>query len=118
MLFCPGCGIRTFIARGAEGDGFGKAVSRDLSTIGLSEAQLKRLGFESEVDAKDVKAYVPVDEWGPGYLLRVNAFALDADQKGLDLREWQEKGWVQYVNWYDEVQGAASHERPYRFGAY
>jgi hypothetical protein len=118
QLFCPTCGVKVLIARAEKEDAFGKVVTRDLSTIGLSNSQLKALGFENEDGAKNVKGYVPVDEWSPEHLLRVNAYALDGDQKGLDLREWQEKGWIQYVNWYDEVRGASSHERPFHFGAY
>jgi hypothetical protein len=120
LLFCPTCGIRAFIAETPVGEPMGEITSQDLSILGLSQSQLKRLGFENEDDAKAVRVNIPGTGWKDGttHFLRVNAHALDADQKGLDLREWHERKWVQYVNWFDEVDGARSYERPFHFGAY
>lgn len=120
LLFCPTCGIRAFINEGPEGKPLGKLVSKDLSKIGLSLSQLQQLGFESERDATDVTVHVPCDEWDSAatHSLRINAHALDKGQEMLDLREWHERKWVQYVNWLDEIDGARSYERPFHFGAY
>jgi hypothetical protein len=118
LLFCPTCGIRAFIAEAPEGEPIGEIVTKDLSSIGLSQSQLKKLGFEN--DAEEVKVHVTGNTWKEGitHWLRVNAHALDADQEGLDIREWHERKWVQYVNWFDEVDGARSYDRPFHFGTY
>lgn len=94
--------------------------SQDLSSIGLSPSQLTQLGFDNAADLTAVNVLVPKDDWSElsTHMLRVNAHALDAAQEGLDLREWHERKWVQYVNWYDEVDGARSYERPFHYGTY
>jgi len=119
-LFCPTCGIRAFIAESPVGEPLFETIEKDISNIGLSESQLRQLGFKNEADAKAVVVNVPTEGWNEGitHWLRVNAHALDAGQDDLDLREWHERNWVQYVNWYDEVNGARSYERPFHFGAY
>jgi len=120
ILFCPTCGIRVLNVRAPAGEPIGEIVVKDLSNIGLSQEQLKRLGFENEADASEVKVHVPSAGWKEliTHFLRINAHALDAGQEGLDLREWHERKWVQYVNWFDEVDGARSYDRPFHFGAY
>jgi hypothetical protein len=76
--FCGKCGVRCFAFSG-EGE------VRDV------------LG----VDGKEVKAWTCKQEgWveaKTGYL-SVNAATLDADQDGLDLRQWTEKGWISYLD--------------------
>jgi hypothetical protein len=120
LLFCPTCGVRALVSLLPPGDSFGEIVTKDLSDIGLSQSQLKQLGFQDEADAKAVKVCVTGDAWQEGrtHMLRVNAQTLDANQEGLDVREWHEKKWVQYVNWLDEVRGASSYDRPFHSGTY
>jgi hypothetical protein len=120
LLFCPTCGIRAFVTMLPAGEPFGEVVTKDISNIGLSLSQLKQLGFQDDVEAKTVKVCVPGDGWKEGrtHMMRVNANVLDARQEGLDLREWHEKKWVQYVNWLDEVNGARSYDRPFHSGSY
>ena len=49
--------------------------------------------------------------------LRVNAQSLDPQQGGLDLREWHDRQWIQYVNMLNEIPGA-QYDRPYEGGTY
>lgn len=39
-----------------------------------------------------------------GSYLSINAVTLDANQEGLDLREWHEKGWVRYLDCLGEKE--------------
>ena len=96
-------------------DGEGEIVERDLTSQEIDLAKAKIEG-----DGKKVKVWSPKAEgWEEEKtsFLRVNAQTLAPRQEGLDLREWQEKHWVQYVNWLDEVKGA-QYDRPYEGGAY
>lgn len=50
-----------------------------------------------------------------GYL-SINAATLEPDQKGLDLREWTEKGWIAYLDQRGEE--VARLGRPHDGGMY
>jgi hypothetical protein len=116
LLFCPTCGVRCFHIEGPQGKDVGVVVERDIAAEGIDLAKAKVKG-----DGTKVKVWVPnPDGWKEEEenWLRINATSLDAEQEGLDLREWTEKKWIQYVNWLDEVDGARSYEKPFRCGAY
>jgi hypothetical protein len=80
--FCPACGVRCFAFRG--------------------ESEVR----EVEVDGEKVQAWTARregwDEPNTGYL-SVNAVTLEPGQEGLSLKEWHEKGWIQYLDTKDEA---------------
>ena len=53
-----------------------------------------------EVEEKATKAWVATN----AKYLSVNAITLDAGQEGLDLREWTEKGWIEYYDNRDDKE--------------
>jgi len=84
--FCPTCGVRTFAH---WGEGFIDEV--DLSSV-LGED-------EGKEDGKLTKVWRPKEQAEPEEsYFSVNGMTFDAGQKGLDLREWHEKGWIGYVD--------------------
>ncbi|KAL6852737.1 hypothetical protein ACO1O0_007285 [Amphichorda felina] len=108
FFFCRNCGGRCFIFMGE-----GEVVDADLGALGVGEGT--------------VKAWRPKkDGWKEGKVkhgcyLSVNAYTLDPDQEGLDLREWKEKKWVYYLDDLKSGQegaGGPSYERPHPGGAY
>ncbi len=61
----------------------------DVEGLGSSEVwMIKREGWNEDT--------------GSSYL-SVNTATLEPDQEGLDLREWAEKGWIQYFDSRHEV---------------
>jgi hypothetical protein len=98
--FCTTCGVRCFTLRGN------------------SEIE------EVELEGKKVKVWKAATEgWReasgprprPSYF-SINAITLDVGQKGLDLRQWHENGWIRYVDSLDGTVGA--WEKPQRGGTY
>ncbi|KAH7371451.1 hypothetical protein BKA64DRAFT_677031 [Cadophora sp. MPI-SDFR-AT-0126] len=82
-FFCGKCGVRCFSFIG-EGE--------------VRDAEIEGLGTRNVWTPKK-------EDWveGGGSYLSVNAATLDAEQEGLDLREWTEKGWIAYLDIKDEV---------------
>lgn len=73
-----------------------------------------------EGDGTKVKVFQPkADGWQEEkeHWFRINALTLDAKQEGLDLREWKEKKWIQYVDSLDETY-AFDYDRPFLGGTY
>lgn len=62
----------------------------------------KREGYEEEKTA----------------MLRVIATSLDAEQEGLDMREWHEKGWIVYANGLKDQRDGQRLGKPFPGGAY
>lgn len=91
-LFCKTCAVRCFAFVGE-----GEVVSE----AGISVWAPKKEGWEE----------------GKGCYLSVNAQTLDAGQEGLDLREWQEKGWIHYLDCLDEKEDD-QWGKPHRGGCY
>ncbi len=60
-------------------------------------------GLKTEVWSAKREGWVEGAEEGTGYL-SVNAATLEAGQEGLDLREWQDKGWIAYLDTKDGVE--------------
>jgi hypothetical protein len=108
--FCKTCGVRCFLIEGE-----GEVNEVDLASPG--DVDLERAKIEG--DGTKVKVFQPNKDWKEegNACLRINALTLDAKQEGLDLREWGEKKWIQYVNWLEEIQGY-DYERPYVSGTY
>ena len=94
--FCSVCGVRCFDFSGDS----------EFTTTAL--------------EGKEVRAWKPKSEgWKEnttGYV-SINAYTLDPDQQGLDLREWHEKGWISYLDYKDEV-GEDRFGEPYPGGMY
>lgn len=120
-LFCKGCGMRCVSVRGAGG-----VATLDVDEAGLGPVadRLREAGLvgpEGKVTAW--RPEKPIGEEGAwnGYL-SINGYSLDADQEGLDLREWKEKGWVLYLDLLElKGKGCAAevqYERPQDGGAY
>ena len=109
-LFCKTCGVRCFFIEGE-----GEINEIDLVAAGVDLKKAKVEGNGTKVKVFQPKAEGWQEEKKDWF--RVNAMTLDARQEGLDLREWTEKKWIQYVNQLDEVQGC-DYERPYSGGAY
>lgn len=85
FYFCPNCGVRCF------------------AFFGQSEVR------EEEVDGEKRRVWAPKKEgWiegtnANGYLT-VNAATLEPGQEGLSLKEWHEKGWIQYLDCKNEAE--------------
>lgn len=75
-MFCGVCGVRCFTFRD-EGE--------------VKEVEVEINGVNGKRKVWSVKR----DGWEENGL-SVNACTLDAGQEGLDLREWMEKGWIEY----------------------
>jgi hypothetical protein len=114
MFFCPRCGVRCFFIYGPS-----EAVGRDLAADGVDVA---KAGLDPE--KKTHAVWRPRAEgWKEEeeHWFRVNAMTLEAGQEGLDLREWTDKKWVQYVNMlpdYVEPGNRGSYEKPFEGGCY
>ncbi|KAB8292472.1 hypothetical protein EYC80_008188 [Monilinia laxa] len=106
--FCGTCGVRPF----AMGLDFrnGEIRKVNLRETGVTEANGKEVSEgETEVwmcpkEGKGVDGKTVEWEEGKTGYLSVNATALEAGQEGCDLREWHEKGWINYldsslINW-------------------
>jgi hypothetical protein len=91
-LFCSKCGVYCFILQGPEN--LGVVGERDLAGKGV-DLKLAKI----EGNGRSAKVWVPNAEvWKEeqNCALRVNAMTLESGQDGLDLREWKEKGWIEY----------------------
>ena len=77
FYFCPTCGVRCFAFSG--------------------ESEVR----EVEIDGNKQQVWTPKragwNEPGTGYL-SVNGITLEPGQEGLNLKEWHEKGWIQYLD--------------------
>lgn len=79
------------------------------------EADLGELGVEGEEKGKMVKAWKPKAEgWEEsarkGSYLSVNGYTLDADQKGLDPREWVDNKTMMYLDFLHQEKGRDEYE--------
>ena len=96
--FCSVCGVRCFDFTGE-------------SELGTAT---------TNIEGEQVPAWRPRKEgWKDnvtGYL-SVNAATLEPGQPGLDLREWHEKSWIQYLDCKEEV-GEDRFGEPYAGGMY
>lgn len=77
---------------------------------------------EVEIEGKKVKVWgAKAEGWVEGAqngcYLTINAATLDAGQKGLDLREWHEKGWIAYLDLLGE-EGENRLGKPFEGGMY
>ena len=113
-LFCKTCGGRCFSFKGPD-----EVVSVDLAGLGVGEDVCKRAGAEVD-DQGRTTVWKPKDGFveSPEHrYLSVNAHSLDAEQEGLDLREWHEQGCVQY---YDLLKdsGETRYWTPFEGGIY
>lgn len=96
-FFCGKCGVRCFNLTG-EGE------VRDVEIEGEGMKKVWTAKREGWVE-------------GEGSYLSVNAATLEADQEGLDLREWTEKGWIAYLDIKNEV-GEDRLRKPHHGGMY
>ncbi|PQE23292.1 duf636 domain-containing protein [Rutstroemia sp. NJR-2017a BVV2] len=106
-LFCGTCGVRCFAFAGE-----GETVTVDLGALGVKGKDGEVLG--------EVEAWRPKKEgWEEGYrsYVSINATSLEAGQEGLDLREWHEKGWINYLDTLDEKEENRLG-KPHRGGMY
>ncbi|KAH8589258.1 hypothetical protein B0O99DRAFT_523583 [Bisporella sp. PMI_857] len=117
--FCSRCGVRCFSFMG-EGHITTRAIP-DPSTSSTSTASTAAPAPATH----EQKIWAPSlclsgDNWqessGLRCYLSVNATTLDARQEGLDLREWHEKGWIQYLDCLEEV--GEDTDVPYPGGMY
>ncbi|KAF2862391.1 hypothetical protein K470DRAFT_9674 [Piedraia hortae CBS 480.64] len=108
--FCRECGVHCFAFGSPDGTGspHGEIVTVTRTSLGLTPPE------------GDVEVWRPKeagwDEGRKGYL-SINATTLDADQAGLDLREWHEKKWIAYVDCKDGV-GMLREGEPHQGGVY
>jgi hypothetical protein len=113
MFFCPKCGVRCFFIYGPS-----ETVALDLAAEGvdLQKAQADPSG-KALVWRPKAEGWKEEEE----HWFRVNAVTLEARQEGLDMREWTDKKWVQYVNMLDddaEPGNRASYDKPFEGGCY
>lgn len=75
-----------------------KCAVRCFAFAGESEVSEREIdGVKTKVWSAKKEGWIEGLSEGTGYL-SVNAATLDADQEGLDLREWTEKGWIAYLD--------------------
>jgi hypothetical protein len=83
FYFCPKCGVRCFAFSG--------------------DSELR----EIEVGGEKQQVWTPKREgWienKTGYL-SVNGVTLEPGQEGLNMKEWHEKGWIQYLDAKNDVE--------------
>ncbi|KAF2436274.1 hypothetical protein EJ08DRAFT_655950 [Tothia fuscella] len=94
--FCKKCGVRCFAI-----DWEGEVV-------------------EKEVDGEKKSVWVlkkPPEGEQPKTYLSINAHTIEAGQEGFDLREWHEKGWINYLDELDEKE-EDRYDVPHRGGVY
>jgi hypothetical protein len=120
--FCNTCGVRCFIAGG----------HMETTEVELPAELLGKLDVGGDVEAtrnedgvliKRVAVWKPKKEgwveWpapGANAYLSVNMCTLDADQEGLDLRNFHENGWIGYC---EMLKGAKGYQHtPYEGGMY
>jgi hypothetical protein len=117
FLFCPECGGRCMTFAGPS-----ERIEVDIDALGLPKVTVERLvsqfGGRSKIPAwRPSKEKWAVSGMDPICYLSINAFSFDADQDGLDLREWTEKKWVMYLDCL-KLEGEPRYESPYPNGAY
>jgi hypothetical protein len=111
-LFCKTCGVRCFMLEG-EGE------VNEIDLVNQGEVDLNRAMIKG--DGTKVKVFQPKAEgWKEEEInwFRINALTLEAKQDGLDMREWQEKKWIQYVNALEDSEKDCDYGRPYIGGHY
>lgn len=83
----------------------------------MGQGEVKEMEGEG---GEKVKYWGPKEPWVEGTALEgtinggylsVNAATLDARQEGLDLREWQEKGWIAYLDYLEETPEKNGEDR-------
>lgn len=110
FLFCRTCGGRCFTFMGK-----GELVDVELEALGVKGTELgqkttvwrpKKEGWSEGMGAKSY--------------LSVNAYSIDADQAGFDLREWTEKKWIDYIDFLEigNTRRPGHFEAPHEGGAY
>jgi hypothetical protein len=102
--FCSKCGVRCFTTRAPVERAEVEVPVQSLQRLGLRDSS-------AESDAVKVPAWKLVKEGfgesihgGTNYF-SLNAVTLDAQQPGLDLAEWHERQWVQYVDSLTDRKG-------------
>jgi hypothetical protein len=88
FTFCTNCGVRCFIYAGEW--------ENTISSVPTPES----IATQS-LEVSKPRAAAAAEEGQKRYL-SVNMHTLDANQAGLDLRQWHEKGWIFYMNWFDD----------------
>lgn len=96
--FCSHCGVRCF---GFAGEGEIKTVN--IGALGVKGRSGDILEGTKEVWSPKKEGWIEGKQADTGVhmYLSVNATSLDAGQEGLDLREWTEKGWINYLDTYE-----------------
>ncbi|KAJ3165044.1 hypothetical protein HDU88_004763 [Geranomyces variabilis] len=112
-LFCKTCGVRCFAFAGHGEMVPLDSASRLADDVAHVPAQpYHRAGgdgcVQQQQQQKQVwrprkEGWVEGVEGGTSYL-SVNAATLDPGQDGLDLREWHEKGWIVYLDGWEEKE--------------
>ena len=89
------------------------------------EVDLGDLGVKGEEKGKTVKAWRPKPEgWSEsarkGCYLSVNGYTLDADQEGLDPREWVDENTIMYLDILHDGRDRDGYEfgGPFAGGSY
>jgi hypothetical protein len=104
--FCKGCGVRCFSFTG-EGE---------IGELGIDLLPLVNGTKQGETKEKTLAWRTKFVEGAHNYLT-INGITLDQEQEGLDLREWAEKGWVQYLDCKDRI-GKPRFGLPHEGGMY
>jgi hypothetical protein len=103
FTFCAKCGVRCFSYAGE-----------------WENADIQLPGSEALITVSRPRA-VGIEDSQKRYL-SVNMHTMDANQAGLDLREWHERGWIMYWNWLDDDSSIPLEERramkPFPGGVY
>jgi hypothetical protein len=110
--FCPTCGVRAFML---DNMNLGEVVEKDLAAEGVD---LRLAGIHG--DGKNVKVWkIKETGWIEEKVgaLRVNATSLEPEQEGLDLREFVEKGWVEYYDFLHDSR-ESQYGKPFEGGCY
>jgi hypothetical protein len=120
--FCKTCGVRCFIAEGQMETTEAELPAEVLDKLDIG-GDVEAMPNEDGVLVKRVPVWKPKKEgwvqWpapGNNSYLNVNMCTLDADQEGLDLRNFHEKGWIGYYEMLKESKGY--QHTPYEGGMY
>jgi hypothetical protein len=115
--FCTKCGARCFLLD-VKGDK-GEIKSVPASSLPPEpERYLHKTAYPLPKGG-EVKVWSPKKEtWSKeNCYLSVNAMTLEPGQEGLDLREWHEKGWIEYMDTWKE-EGEERLREPHEGGCY
>jgi hypothetical protein len=102
--FCNKCGVRCFTIRAPT-----EKAEVDAPTTSLMKLDLVDTAAAS--DSEKMPAWKLVREGfgesnqGGSNYFSLNAVTLDAHQNGLNLAEWHERQWVQYVDSLTDIKG-------------